>query len=694
MRPRVNHLVHPNERTWSPHKVGFFDTEFPHALDSSTRLQPFLCAVGLCTWRHGHKPRKRDKAEIATFSASALADWVEGLTAQSEAFWLFAHNLGVDLQASGLLDKLLGRGWSLGRQGLGNGSPWAWLRQGRKTLRLCDLVSWLPTSEQVLGDLLSLPKLQMPERGAEPTDWLRYCQRDAEIGLRAVLELMDWWDAEDCGRWTDTGTGCGWNAMRHKLSGSRVWITQDPQAQAWERSGIYAGRREISQRGRLPEPEYVDLDLHQAHTSVARFHPLPWDRGTYFQSLPLDFRNLCGAVIGVMAECEVHCEIPRYPLRLRSGIAFPSGSFRTVLAGPELAEARRQGHLASVGPGWAYRLGRWAEPFAGWIAHVAEQREDGAPPTAQLAAKAWSKTVWGRWALRISGDAEESDGPHERLVIEHGRHMDTGARLSLLHWGYRTWRAVQDQEGDDSFPAVLAWIQSWVRVYIGRLIDVIGPEAIAQIATDGLLVAPWRLAELTTEAGEPIAPPGDLPQLAEAACRLLEGVSTPLRVRLKDVLHQVRIAGPDHLEAQEVRRLSGVPRSWEKVGDWVYQGDVWHSLAQMTTMEIPESVLVGTRQVDLSKVRPLRWVFEDGCCEPLRATLSPEGETVLLGYWGDGCSRHGAPLEPTQHPLVTRLLTEGPGRVDVELAAHRSVGVPGTSNGSHQVDRLRRRLRR
>jgi len=42
---------------------------------------------------------------------------------------------------------------------------------------------------------------------------------------------------------------------------------------------------------------------------------------------------------------------------------------------------------------------------------------------------------------------------------------------ACLYLGGRQHQLLHDQEAEDSFPAVLAWIQSYVRDRLGRLID-------------------------------------------------------------------------------------------------------------------------------------------------------------------------------------------------------------------------------
>lgn len=649
-KPHV-HPLRQNDRTWTPHLVGFFDTEFPADPQRPSSPQMFLCACAAVTRRHG-KPGRDPAGAIRTTSQRSLADWVEHAAEPGTPLWLYGHNVAVDVHSACLLDTLLEREWRLSRHGLANPAMWALLVRGRQSIHLCDSLSLFGVGEKRLGELLGLPKLEMPHYGDDVERWLEYCWRDVEIGMRALLECMADWEGHSLGRWTDTGPGCGWNSLRHTVPTGMVWINPDPPAQAFERSAIYGGRRELLRFGALPEPEYCDVDLEHAHTSVAEHFALPAGRGKHFESVQLDSPLIGGAGVGLIARCRVRTEAPRYPLRTAAGVVYPVGEFETILPGPEIAEARDRGELLWVGPGYGYHLKHWGHRWAQWVTAVLDGRDESVGPMLRQLLKGASKTVWGRTAMRVTGTVSEGDGPSHELRLERGHDPAGGCGMVVIDQGWRRRIELQDQEGDDSFPAILAWIQSLVRVLVGRLVDGLGPDAVVQVATDGVMVAPWRLAEIAHEASVPIDGMGDTSEVAAAACRALCDDVAPLRVRLKDVLHRVRMLSPDAMECDEGRRVAGVPSAARAIGPWTYVGEVWPSFVTMTQVPISGAVPVAPRRWDCSRVRPLRWVYEDGCCEPLSWGRRPQ-DVVETGPESPALfCRHGAALRADQHPRL------------------------------------------
>ena len=644
--------VHPlkrNDKCWTPHLVAFFDTEFPRDPERPGSPQLFKCACAAKARRHG-KGRRDPVESLQTDQPHMLADWVEQAAEPGSALWLYGHNVAVDVHSSGLLDALLGRGWSLSRHGLANPSMWALLVRGRQSIHLCDSLSLFGVGEKRMGELLGLPKLDMPGYGDDLEAWLAYCWRDVEIGIRALLEAMADWHEHDCGRWTDTGPGCGWNSMRHKIKGGDIWIDPHPDARRFERSAIYGGRRELLRFGELPESEYCDLDLEHAFTSVGEHFALPASRGRHFERVQLDSPLIGGAGVGLIAECRVRVDRPRYPLRTDAGVVYPTGEFWTTLAGPEIAEARARGELLAVGPGYGYVLKHWAHEWSRWVTAVLDGRDESVGPMLRLLLKGASKTVWGRTAMRVTGTVSEGDGPTEELRLERGHDQTSGCGMVIIDQGWRRRIELQDQESDDSFPAILAWVQSIVRVLVSRLVDALGDDALVQIATDGVLVAPWRLAEIAHDGGVSIEGAGDVADVAAAACRALGDDVAPLGVRLKDVLRRVRALSPDAVESDQGRKVSGVPAGAKRSGPWTYVGEVWPTFVTLTQASISGAVVVQPRQWDVSKVRPLRWVYGDGCCEPLRAAEpAATGSGVTWESPAAVCGHHAA-LRADQHP--------------------------------------------
>ena len=82
----------------------------------------------------------------------------------------------------------------------------------------------------------------------------------------------------------------------------------------------------------------------------------------------------------------------------------------------------------------------------------------------------------------------------------------------------------------------------------------------------------------------------------------------------------------------------------------------WPKLAGQMERGDPRGYVREERTVNLNGLTVNRWAYADGCCEPVRASWSPETGNLLLPAPPGGCERHHAPLSSLQHPVLRRLL--------------------------------------
>lgn len=674
---RHAHYLRPNEVERSPKLILFYDTEAVPIPGCDPEVQRLRLWSACAVLRRGHEPRKDREQWYRGRTREQLAQLVDELAGGSAPLYVCAHNLSYDLTTTQLPVQLHGLGWTLGSHNLPSDAPWGHMRQGRHTVRLIDSFSYLPRSEEEIGDAIGLPKLRMPDWEEADDAWWTYCERDVAILASSMVQLMDWWDASQLGCWTDTGPGCGWNSFRHMsirgpkaapmftrgprvgtfpyLDTGRVVIDQDEEARAFERQALYAGRQECWRTGRMEGRQWVELDMVRSYLTCAAEYPLPFRRGYRFSSLPLDSEYLEGPHLGVIAECVIRTDVPRYPLRGRRGLIYPVGTFRTVLAGPEVAEAHRRGDLLSVGAGYGYPLRFVMQPWADWCARVIDGEEPDTPPTARIAAKGWSKAVPGRWALRTSRVVATSPHSEQGWWAEHSRQAGTGAPVTTWAMAGRWEMVIRDQEAENAFPAVLAWLQSICRVALGRAIDHLGDDAMLSCCTDGLIVAADRLAQLAGAGEEYRAHPEELSTLADLGAAMLTELDPRLPWQAKGVYRSVRALGPLHMVLDGRRRMAGVPSGARTVGPDTLEFETWPKLGSQMHQGDGRGYRRGRKTMSFGHLMVNRWRAEDGCCEPVEVRWTAATGNVTLAPSRPGCRRHGSPWREAQWLDLPRL---------------------------------------
>lgn len=661
MRPPKIHNLGPNAKEDSPHLVVVIDTETRSTTTDAGELHTLRLWCGKAVYRHGHSPTRPRVQQAHGQTAGEMAAWLTGLSRERPPMWVYAHNLSFDLAVTQLPLELLAAGWTMSSHNLASDAPWAVLRSGRRTLRLADSHSLMPEPLVAIGAKIGVAKPPLPAQDDSDAAWLVRCRGDVETTMAALLELMDWWDSEQLGHWSITGPRTGFNAMRHRCvkrdgydplalvvwgegehgqSGDgHVVIDPDPDARVFERATLYQGRRDAWRVGALERGVYVEADMVRAHLTVAARRRLPCRRGKRFTSLEITSPLVHGQNVSIIAEVEIDTEHARYPVRTRYGIVHPVGRFRTVLAGPEIADARDRGELVSIGAGYYYRMSWHMQPWARWAEDVLADRDQVVPAAAKIAVKGWSRSVPGTWAARTSRTLMTGTSPVPGWLAEpviYGPGREPGV---IMHLAGRMEMVLKDQEADDSFPAVLSFIQSYVRLALSRMIDRIPDYRLVCCSTDSLIVdstgffpgerVDRRRAKLNAAGREHGA---DLVAwLAEAA--------DPFTMAVKGTAADVRVLTPQHIRLDGDVRYSGVGRGAVEVERDAFKFLTWPKLGS----QIADTAGVGyrrkTRTVDLSQVKVPRFALDCGCTVPGRMAIW-DGENVVIGPQYPGCPRH------------------------------------------------------
>lgn len=676
--PAPVHYLRPNDTVWSPPAVIYADTE------TRTEAREGYDLERLRLWC-AHYVDRRTRAGVAPRdewadgdTADQLADWIGDVTRNRETVWCYFHNLAFDLTATRLPVQLVARGWSVTDAAIGGKAPWMRLARGKRVLTLADSWSWLPAALGEIGKTVGVAKPRLPSDRQGRAAWLARCRADVTILEAAIGALMDWWDAERLGRWTISGAGCGWNAYRHKQPTRTVqrrrrsatgWAVEtrkeaiepvtvdpDPVLVAADRLAVHGGRRGTWRIGEHGAGPFTELDLVAAYPTVAATLPLPLSRARAFDSLPVDDPVLSSSRWGVVATVRVQTDVPRWPVRAAGGTWYPVGDFWCDLAGPDIAEAARLGCLREVGPGQVHRLGFNMQPWARWVLSVQTGAAGDVPAVARVAAKSWGRSVIGKWASRGYTRLPLGPAPGDGWGYEDGFDHSDGVPGGVVDLaGQRFWVS-SGGVSDNAYPAVLAWVESYVRVRLNRAVEALGPGAVLQCDTDGLIVAD-RVVATPAAHGTLSAPAG-----ARAGARLAAAVEqlgplvAPLSIRAKVRHDHVTVLGPQHLRLDGARRFAGLPGTATEDAPGSFTAKLWPGLQ----WQLAHGDRAGyVRPVTHPKVTgpwPTGWLLADGRVVPVECVVRADGSTRVLGWNSSSYPRRGLVPADVQHPGLAALL--------------------------------------
>lgn len=596
---RFAHYIKPNSRSESPRHILCFDTETkPHVRpDGSIRHRLwfgwwcYLRSDGPTAWRHPQWGR---------FS-SALSFWrdITSLPAERTTLYVFCHNTNFDLPVVKSFKTLRKLGWKLSRAVIDAPPTIITLRKGTRKIVLLDTLNWwrVPLSE--LGASVGQAKLPMPAPDAAREVWDTYCRGDVEVLCKALTAWLDLLRAEDLGGFAMTLASQAMRTWRHKFMPVQVLIDTNDNALSLSRTAYLGGRNECFQLGPIAARVHC-VDINSMYPAVMRGRLYPtrligFD-ATRPQATFIKFRATCATVGKVL----LRTEEGMYPRIIADRLCFPVGTFWAHLAGPELMYAFEHGQVVKFESLAVYHQ---SELFTEFVDYFYQMR---------LAAKAAGNSLLTFFYKILMNSLYGKFGQRGRVWEEGGTARDDTSRAwveydvttGVLH-RYRQLAGLLQVKSDageaaESMPAIAAYVTSYARMELNRLIRVAEARNCYYCDTDSLFVNDDGYANL---AG--LLHPDRLGAPKE------EWTTTELHLRgLKDYSVGAKV------------KIKGVRKNATWLSDSELVQDGWSGLRGQLRNEDLDNAYTRPVRKHLSRQYSKGLVRRDGRIEPLRLSES------------------------------------------------------------------------
>ena len=647
------HWLPPGGKTRTPPLVVSFDCETYSEVTDKGETHRLRCWDAVVRDRTGGSSKSPPIDFYRGETAAELAELLELAAEQVPECWALAHNLGFDLAVSSLPVVLAARGWKLKFVNLGDESCVFSLEKDRHKLVLTDSWSWLRCSLAEAAKDVRTNKVKLPANGDGLEAWHKRSKRDVLILDKLLARLMDWWESQGLGIFGITGPACGWRAMRTTVPEKAVLVGPEPFRTEFERRAIFGGRKEVYRVGTITGGWIADYDMEAAYATTAAGWPLPRTPGDFWPEAQWADIDALSPQEGAIVECTVTTERPCAPVHVGDEVWWPVGRFRTTLTTPELEYVSKVATDVELHHGQAYKLSYGLADWAGWVIHLLGDNSGSTPPVVKRVAKGWGRSVLGRFAMRKSSLIGERPATHLGWHIENGHDLDTGEALEVISFDGVEYTYRKDTPGPESFPAVLAFVEGYVRRALGELLDSRRPGLLLQVNTDGW----WEK------------------RAVRAAKWQMPGVPWPYSVTRRALENELVVLGPNHVRTPSERRFAGVPKDAELGDNESFAWSDWPGLRGQIEHSRPGEYLRPPKEMVLREHYCRRWVLETGETVPVTCAVDDRGNNVILPWSKTILRRDQDVLATYQVPTLEKLRDEDEPFTESPIA--RNLVIPG-----------------
>lgn len=469
--------------------------------------------------------------------------------------YVFAHNWGFDAPVLDLFNELPKRGWTLQSAVIESPPIILTYRRDKHTLCFIDTLNIWRMPLSVLGDSLDLPKLEMPTDTSSKEAWHTYNKRDVEIIMTACINWFKFIRDYGLGGFAPTIASQAFRTFRHRFLHTEILIDDNDDALKLARSGVFGGRTECFEIGKLSGDVYK-VDYNSMYPSVMHDNLYPTVLCGYGDSVSLKKLAEHLGSYCVVARVTVVTVEPIYPKHYNSRLIFPVGEFETTLSSPELIYGLAQGHIKKVHEIAIYFRANIFAGYIGFFHQLKQKAEAAGDMVLRGQCKLLLNSLWGKFAQQGRFYTKIGPDPENRIKVWADYDVDDDKLHHFRAFGGILEMKTDDPESRYSHPAISAHVTAHARLKLYTAIKKAGVDNVYYCDTDSIWCNRTGYDALADEIH-----PTKLGQLA------LEGESD-----------NVTIFGLKDYEFGDETRIKGVKKRARKIATNIYEQEQFSSL--------------------------------------------------------------------------------------------------------------------
>jgi len=491
------------KRKMLPREVIFFDSETKQQKygEKSVYHVPFLCCATYVDLKGKYSRDEQDFETINDFW-----DWVVSKCKVNKTLFLIAHNTDFDFRVMKGFTSLDDQGFYLHKFICENGRfilryanypkiinkendcEYAQSQKKRKYIVVLDTLNWFKVPLRVLGDMIGLPKMDMPKLTDSLYQWIEYCRNDVNIIEQVFREYVDFIEKERLGSFGYTIASQAFNAFVSRFMKHTITIHASKPVTEIERKGYYGGRTECFFIGQKRKGHYYMIDVNSMYPFVMRNNDYPVECMGYRSVISKEVYSRMKDNSLYIADVDIEVYEPCVPYRGKEKLLFPVGNFRTVLCKPELDLVERHGRILKLHKVVFYRGEKIFGDYVNTLYSMRLKFKKDKNKVYENFVKILLNSLYGKFGQR--NEEYEYVGDYDMRISEYKKIYSPRDKKEFKYKivDGKVFKSIGVREGYHSFPAISAFVTSYARVYLWELISKAGIHNVFYCDTDSLIV--------------------------------------------------------------------------------------------------------------------------------------------------------------------------------------------------------------
>jgi len=507
----------------------------------------------------------------AFYNAYDLLSIIADYTYSKTRIIIIGHNIAFDIEVLNLPQILS----DLGCQHtypIKNGKTFIWrVKTGRSNLLFIDTANYAAGSLEQLGKDIELPKMTIDFDTCNDDELLAYCENDAMICEKFILEYIRFLLANDMGEMKLTIASQALTTFRYRFMTTAPKFHMNDKINEIEKYAYFGGRTEALQLGKITDIPIFNLDVSSEYPAAMIASKMPYELVGFNPkpiSQALDYHLKHNYLI---VDCTINTNLPVFPMRadisttkeninvriinnydqMQSGfkIIYPIGTYRTWLHHNEFIYALDHNLVQDIHAYVVYKAAYLFNDFVQTLYSLKAQYATEGNKSFRHMTKIMQNSLYGKWGQEYHVTKSIAKLPNDKVEVTYGYSDKYGYTFTDIAWFGELFRTYQSGLSTYSFPAIAGAICSNARMILWNYREIAGHENNYYGDTDSLFVNQSGYDNLT-----PNIAPNELGKL-----------------ELKGTSDNLIIYGNKDYEFGDEKVHKGIPPKALEIGRWQWE---------------------------------------------------------------------------------------------------------------------------